>query len=71
MTDIYKVELKNSSIGQLPELYFDSQEAAECVINAFNAIFVKDFVPDWKCTKIQVMNKQDAFEQFVSCAKQL
>jgi len=70
MTQIFKIEVKNAElIGKLPTLYFETKEAAEAVINAFDAMAVKGKKLEWECSIIEVLSKEDAYEQFLSIAK--
>lgn len=71
MTQIFKIEVKNKDLMELPALYFETQEAAEAVLNTFNAMVKKGKKLKWECSIIEVLSKQEAYEQFLSIAETL
>ncbi len=72
MTTIYKIEVKNKDLANgLPALHFETQEAAEAVINTFNAMVMKGKILKWECSIVEVLSKEDAYEQFLSIAETL
>lgn len=72
MTQIFKIKVKNKDLADaLPELHFETQEAAEAVMNTFNQMTRKGKKIKWECSIVDVLNKQDAFEQFMAIAETL
>ena len=72
MTQIFKIKVKNKDLADtLPEVYFETQEAAEAVMNTFNLMAMKGKKIEWEWSIVAVLNKQDAFEQFMAIAKTL
>ena len=73
MTTVYRIKLKNKDLKELKKLgldewLFETQEAAECTINALNAMLAEGKTLNWECSIVNVMSKEDAFAQFLQFA---
>lgn len=66
MIKIYKIKTTAEWMEKpLPELYFESKEAAEDTIRLLLAALPKDAEIKWEGFVIEVYNKQDAFNELL------
>lgn len=73
MTTVYRIRLKNKDLKELKKLgldewHFETQEAAECTMNALNAMLAEGKSLNWECSIVNVMSKEDALAQFLQFA---
>ena len=67
MIEIFKIELKNEEFkDEVPALYFDTKEAAEFVMTTYDKMAKDNVKFEWFCSVVDVLSKQDAYEQFTS-----
>lgn len=67
MTEIFKIELTNKELkDKVPPLYFETKEAAEFVMMTYDKMANDSVKFEWFCSVVDVLSKQDAYEQFNS-----
>lgn len=68
MIQIFKIKIKGDDIVEA--IHFETQEAAEALMNTFGEMTDKGKKIEWECTIVNVLSKQDAFDQFIDILKE-